>query len=373
MVVSVVDILKKLISFKSITPDDGGSIPFIKGVLNDFETIEVEKEGVKNIFLYKRFGEGVHLCFAGHLDVVPPGEGWSSDPFTPLIKDGYIYGRGAQDMKSGVAAMMCALKEAEFDGMLSLLLTSDEEGEAIWGTRLMLEVLEDRGLLPDVALVGEPTADSFSGDTIKIGRRGSINGELEIFGVQGHAAYYDRCVNPIELLGEKLGVIAGYKLDEGDEFFEPSRIVVTNMSAGVGASNVTPGSLKIQFNVRNSKKSGIREIEEHIKGVLGGVKYSLKLSESSKPFITDSNSILVQKTIKAIREIKGITPKLSSSGGTSDARFFGLKGIPCVEIGVQNDRIHAVNERVSIDALYDLELIYKRIIEEFNLKQENEN
>lgn len=361
----VVRLLEELISFKSITPDEGGSMDLIKGILSDFEAIETEKEGVKNLFLYKRFGQGVHLCFAGHLDVVPPGEGWSSDPFVPLNKEGYIYGRGAQDMKSGVAAMVCALRDSDFSGTLSLLLTSDEEGDAIYGTRLMLEVLEGKGLLPDVALIGEPTADSASGDTVKIGRRGSINGELEIFGVQGHAAYYDKCVNPIELLGEKLGRIAGYRLDEGDEFFEPSRIVVTNMSAGMGATNVTPSSLKIKFNVRNSKKSGVKEIEEHIKNVLGDIKYSLRLNESSKPFMTDSDSILVQKASAAIKEAVGFDTMLSSSGGTSDARFFGLKGIPCVEIGVQNDRIHAVDERVSVDDLYNLLRIYRGIIDGF--------
>jgi len=363
----VVDTLKTLVSFRSITPKDDGIMEFVKSFLKDFTVLEIEKEGVKNVFLYKRFGEGVHLCFAGHIDVVPPGEGWSCDPFEAYESEGYIYGRGTQDMKSGVAAMMHALKDANFEGTLSLLLTSDEEGDAIWGTRYVLEVLKSKNLLPDFAVVGEPTATSECGDTIKIGRRGSINGELEIFGVQGHVAYYEKCVNPVEIVGDKLGRLAGHKLDEGSEFFEPSRIVVTNLHAGIGATNVTPSSLKIGFNVRNSVKTVEDDVQNYIEEVFEGKKYALRTTVGSKPFLSDSSSIVVKKCIEAIEDSCGFVPNLSTSGGTSDARFFALQKIPVVEVGVVNDRIHAVDERVLAKEVIKLEEIYKKIITLFTI------
>lgn len=358
----VVETLKLLISFESITPDDNGAFAFIKEFLHDFDVLEADKDGVKNLLLYKKNGEGPHLCFAGHIDVVPPGEGWSSDPFLAFEKEGFIYGRGAQDMKSGVACMMHALYDADFKGTLSLLLTSDEEGDAVDGTRHMLEVLRKQELLPDFVLVGEPTSEDVLADAIKIGRRGSINGELEIFGKQGHAAYYTPGSNPVETVAPHLAKIAGAKLDEGDSFFEPSRIVITNIHAGVGATNVTPGVLKILFNVRNSPKTTKEAIEKYLDEALEGVEFALRLKESSKPFMTQSDSKIVAKTAEAVERLSGSTPKFSASGGTSDARFFAKEGIPVVELGVINDRIHAINERVSIEELQGLEALYKKLI-----------
>lgn len=361
----VVETLKLLVSFESITPDDNGAMDFIKNFLHDFEVIEAEKEGVKNILLYKQQGEGPHLCFAGHIDVVPPGEGWDSDPFQAHEKEGFVYGRGAQDMKSGVACMMHALRDSSFRGTLSLLLTSDEEGDAVHGTRHMLEVLRKQTLMPDFVVVGEPTSEDEFGDVVKIGRRGSINAELEIFGKQGHAAYYTPGKNPVEVLAPHLHKIAGVKLDEGDSFFEPSRIVITNINAGVGATNVTPGMVKIMFNVRNSPIITKEDIEKHIDEALEGVEYALRLKESSKPFVTKSDSRIVQKITEAIELINGTSPRYSAGGGTSDARFFAKEGIPVVELGVINDRIHAINERVSVEELFDLERVYKKLIEIF--------
>ncbi|MGC9351152.1 MAG: M20/M25/M40 family metallo-hydrolase, partial [Sulfurovum sp.] len=186
----VVDLFMKLLSYESITPDDAGSLKFIEEYLEGFEATYINKEGVKNLFLTKKFGEGPHLCFAGHVDVVPPGDGWETNPFVPVIKEGKIYARGTQDMKSGVAAFVQVFKEVEhFEGRLSLLLTSDEEGDAKYGTVIMLEHLKEIGMLPDYCIVAEPTCEEKFGDAIKIGRRGSINGYLTIQGKQGHAAY----------------------------------------------------------------------------------------------------------------------------------------------------------------------------------------
>ncbi len=186
----VIDLFIKLLSAKSITPDDAGLMDFIAEYLSDFEAIRIDKNGVKNLFLTKKFSEGEHLCFAGHVDVVPAGDGWESDPFTPKIENGFIYARGAQDMKSGLAAFLAAVKETkEFNGRLSLLLTSDEEGDAKYGTKDCLEYLKKQNMLPNYAVVAEPTCEEQFGDAIKIGRRGSINGVLKLFGKQGHAAY----------------------------------------------------------------------------------------------------------------------------------------------------------------------------------------
>ena len=195
---NVIDLFLKLLSFESLTPDDAGSLKFIEEYLDGYEAIYVNKEGVKNLFLTKKFSEGPHLCFAGHVDVVPAGDGWETNPFVPVIKEGNIYARGTQDMKSGVAAFMKVLKDTEtFEGQLSILLTSDEEGDATYGTVIMLEHLKEIGLLPDYCIVAEPTCETTFGDAIKIGRRGSVNGFLTIKGKQGHAAYPEKAINPV--------------------------------------------------------------------------------------------------------------------------------------------------------------------------------
>ena len=194
----IIELFKYLINAKSETPDDGGLLDFIAKYLQGYTAVRIDKNGVKNLFIYKKFGEGKHLCFAGHVDVVPAGTGWESDPYVALEKDGYIYGRGAQDMKSGVAAFLQALKETkEFNGTLSLLLTSDEEGPGKYGTLEVLKYLKANDLMPDSCIVAEPTCENVFGDAIKVGRRGSINGLLKIQGKQGHAAYPEKSLNPI--------------------------------------------------------------------------------------------------------------------------------------------------------------------------------
>ncbi|WP_292656752.1 succinyl-diaminopimelate desuccinylase [Nitratifractor sp.] len=363
---NVVDLLIRLLSAPSVTPEDAGLMEYVQASLPGFEVLRVDEGGVKNLFISRKFGEGEHLCFAGHVDVVPPGEGWHSDPFVPRIEGGMLYGRGAQDMKSGVAAFLQAVKETEsFDGTLSLLLTSDEEGEAKYGTRIVLEHLKEIGRLPDYAVVAEPTCEERFGDAVKIGRRGSINGVIEVFGRQGHAAYPEKSDNPIHRIAPILPQIAGVDLDSGDEHFAPSKLVITDLRAGMEVTNVTPGTLKMMFNVRNSTATSLEEVERFIRERFEGLAYELKLSQSAKPFVTDPETRIVRLLDRSIQAVTGLTPKHSTAGGTSDARFFGEYGVKVVEFGVRNDTIHAPNERVAIEEVEGLYRVFRDLIERF--------
>lgn len=257
--------------------------------------------------------------------------------------------------------------------MLSILLTSDEEGEGIYGTKFMLEELKKRDLLPHSCIVAEPTSINHTGDMLKIGRRGSINGTLIIEGKQGHVAYPQKCINPIELLGSKLGALAGIELDNGDSHFAPSKLVITDIRSGMEVVNVTPQNLKIMFNVRNSPLSNEDSIRSYITSILGSLPYELTLKTNSLPFITADDSEIVKSLCAIIERTLGITPQLSTSGGTSDARFFASYGVNVVEIGVPNDRIHAINERVSISDILALHDIFVEFLQLFikNAKIEN--
>ena len=503
---NAIEVLKQLIAYPTITPQECGIYAYIKDILSDFEALEFEKEGVKNLFLYKDLSAGnaesqnlhstkgtnvesqmvqdskesltqerdssdsististkthentsnfsnaesqnkesqkSHLCFAGHIDVVPPGEGWASEPFTPTIKDGFLYGRGAQDMKAGVAAFVCAIREfvdglesqnlhstkganvesqmvqdykesltqerdssdsististkthentsnfsnaesqnaesrrrdssdsintesQNFNGILSVLLTSDEEGAAIFGTKYTLECLKERDLLPDFAIVAEPTSVEKFGDMIKVGRRGSINGILKVFGLQGHVAYPKKCLNPVDIIAPHLSKISGHKLDKGSEEFEPSRIVITDIRGGLEVVNVTPNDLKIMFNVRNSTQTSIESVRKYLEYLLAKAPHSLELNQSSKPFLTDKQSLIVQKLVKTLESQNGFAPKLSTSGGTSDARYFAEFDVKVVECGVCNDRIHAINERVRISEVEMLQKVFLSLLKDFN-------
>ena len=363
---NVVDLLLKLLSFKSLTPDDDGSLKFIEEYLDGYEAIYVNKEGVKNLFLSKKFSEGPHLCFAGHVDVVPAGAKWDTNPFVPVLKDGNIYARGTQDMKSGVAAFVQTCKEIEhFEGTLSVLLTSDEEGDGKYGTAVMLEHLKDIGALPDYCIVAEPTCESVFGDAIKIGRRGSINGYLTLNGKQGHAAYPEKAINPVHQIAPILDKIAGVDLDEGDDDFAPSKMVITDIRAGMEVTNVTPGTLKMMFNVRNSTKTTQQEVRLHIDRYFAGLDYSLELTQGSYPFVTNRDSKIVKKLSSSIKKVTGVETKFSTAGGTSDARFMGAFGIEVVEFGVINDTIHAPNERTSIKEVEALCEVFKELVKDF--------
>lgn len=363
---NVIDLFKKLLESPSITPEDGGIFDFLEEYLEGFTTVRIDHEGVKNLFAYRRFGEGKHLCFAGHVDVVPAGEGWSSDPFVATEIDGYIYARGAQDMKSGVAAFTQALKEAkDFEGTLSILLTSDEEGPAKFGTVEVLAYLKEHNLLPDAVVVAEPTCEERFGDAIKVGRRGSINGVIEIIGKQGHAAYPEKAINPVHQIAPVLSTIAGAFLDAGDKYFAPSQLVITDMRAGIETTNVSPGKLKMMFNVRNSTRTDQKAIKTFIDSQLCGMEYSLTLDQSAYPFITDADTPIVRALSNTIQEVCGIIPKNSTAGGTSDARFVAAYGIDVIEFGVINDTIHAPNERTSIDEVENLYAVFTKLINNF--------
>lgn len=391
-------LLQNLIKAQSITPLECGLYDLIirefEAVSKCFDTqiLTQEKRGVKNLFmLFTPKGlcekKPYHFCFAGHIDVVPPGEGWEYDPFCAQIiqesGEDSIYGRGAQDMKGGVSAFICALRDILLELSqnpkhpqhsplppiaFSILLTSDEEGDGFYGTRYMLQMLKERNLLPHSCIVAEPTSVERTGDMIKIGRRGSINGLLNILGKQGHVAYPQKCINPIELLGSKLGALAGIELDGGDAYFAPSKLVITDIRGGMQTSNVTPQDLKIMFNVRNSPLSNEEKIRQYIESTLGEIPHTLELKTSSTPFVTDSHSQLIKTLLDSIRTCTGIESKLSTSGGTSDARFFANFGIDVVELGVPNDRIHAINERVKIR---DLDTLYEIFVHFLHLKLKN--
>jgi len=347
----IIPLFQKLLKYKSITPKDVGIYDFIDEYLGDeWSCIKLDIEDVTNRFYYKKFSESSeHLCFAGHIDVVPAGEGWSVDPFQADVVDGIITARGAQDMKSGVASFLYACKNTkEFDGTLSILLTSDEEGDAINGTVKVLEHLQEITFLPTSAIVAEPTCEEIFGDAIKVGRRGSINGYLEVKGKQGHAAYPEKTINPVHQIAPILSTIAGYNLDNGDEFFSPSQLIITDIRAGMEVTNVTPNKLNMMFNVRNSTKTTQETVRNYIEENFKHLDYTLRLTQGSYPFVTDANTQVVKNIQNSIRNISNIDTKLSTAGGTSDARFFGQFKIPTVEFGVINDTIHAVDERTSI-------------------------
>lgn len=362
----VLELFKFFINSKSETPDDGGLLDFIEKYLEGFTAVRIDKEGVKNLFIYKKFGEGDHLCFAGHVDVVPAGNGWETNPYEAVEKDGYVYGRGAQDMKSGVAAFTQALKETKnFNGTLSLLLTSDEEGEGTYGTIEVLKYLKERGMLPNSVVVAEPTCEDEFGDAIKVGRRGSINGYLTLKGKQGHAAYPEKAINPIHNIASVLSKIAGVDLDNGDEFFSPSKFVITDVRSGMEVTNVTPNELKMMFNVRNNTKTTQDEITAFIKKYFDGLDYDLRLTQGSYPFKTDTTTKVVKNIDEAIERVTGLKPKHSTAGGTSDARFMAPYGIAVIEFGVRNDTIHSINERTTIKEVQDLRKVFKTLIEDW--------
>jgi len=362
----LIELFKFFIESKSETPDDGGLLDFIEKYLPDFTAIRVDKEDVKNLFIYKKFGEGDHLSFAGHVDVVPAGDSWDTNPYEAVEKDGYIYGRGTQDMKSGLAAFIQAVKEVEdFNGTLSLLLTSDEEGEATYGTVEVLKYLKEINMLPNYAVVAEPTCEENFGDSIKVGRRGSINGYLTLKGKQGHAAYPQKAINPIHNIATVLLNIAGVDLDDGDEHFAPSKFVITDIRAGMEVTNVTPNELKMMFNVRNNTKTTQKEITGFVAKHFQGLEYELRLTQGSYPFKTDATTKVVKNIDRAIEKTIGIKPKHSTAGGTSDARFMAPMGINVIEFGVKNDTIHSINERTTKEEVENLYKIFKTLIKDW--------
>jgi succinyl-diaminopimelate desuccinylase len=333
--------------------------------------VESLRFGPVDNFWAKRGHGGPVFCFAGHTDVVPSGplDEWGTDPFEPVIKDGLLYGRGAADMKSGLAAMVTASEEfvgqyPQHKGTLAFLITSDEEGPSIDGTRRVVEVLRDRQEQIDFCLVGEPSSENTLGDTIKIGRRGSLSGRLTVHGIQGHIAYPQSADNPVHALAPALAELTSRVWDHGNAHFQPTSFQVSNISAGTGAPNVIPGELRARFNLRFSTEQTIEGLEETVEEILRRhrVKYSLEWFISGQPFLTVPGS-LSQAAAQAVQEQLQIRPKLSTGGGTSDGRFIAPMGAQVIELGVINQTIHKVNECVRVADIDALHGIYRRTLE----------
>jgi succinyl-diaminopimelate desuccinylase len=363
---------EELIARASVSPTDGGCQALMIERLEAIGfTVERMRFGpVDNFWATHGSGSPV-FCFAGHTDVVPSGppEEWQSDPFTPVIKDGSLYGRGAADMKSGLAAMLTACEEfvrrrPEHRGTIALLITSDEEGPSVDGTRRVVEVLRERKQPIDWCLVGEPSSESTLGDTIKIGRRGSLSGRLTVHGIQGHIAYPQFANNPVHAVAPALAELAARTWDRGNEHFQPTTFQVSNISAGTGAPNVIPGELKARFNLRYSTEQTVDGLKTVVEELLRrhGVNYSLEWFISGYPFLTVPGE-LSAAAARAVQEQLHITPKLSTGGGTSDGRFIAPMGAQVIEIGVINATIHKVNECVRVADIDGLHRIYRRILE----------
>jgi succinyl-diaminopimelate desuccinylase len=356
----------------SVSPEDHGCLDVIGARLAalGFRVERLDFGPVAN--LWARHGDDSPvLCFAGHTDVVPTGprEEWRTDPFEPTVIDGMLYGRGAADMKSGLAAMVTATerflaRHAKHRGTLAFLLTSDEEGPSVDGTRRVVEVLEARHEKIDWCVVGEPTSGSEFGDTIKVGRRGSLSGRLTVHGVQGHIAYPQLADNPVHGFAPALAELVATHWDEGNEFFQPTTFQVSNIAAGTGAPNVIPGELKVRFNLRFSTEQTVAQLQQRVLAILDrhGVNYSLEWFVSGLPFLTRPGT-LTAAVEQAVRETAGRTPQYSTTGGTSDGRFIAPTGAQVVELGVVNATIHKVNECVRVADVERLSAAYERVME----------
>ena len=363
---------QEFMSRASVSPVDGGCQDLMIARLESIGfRVERMPFGPVENFWATRGTTGPLFCFAGHTDVVPTGpvEDWHSDPFSPVIRDGILYGRGAADMKSGLAAMITATEAFVgqyplHHGRLAYLITSDEEGPSVDGTRRVVEVLRERGEKIDWCLVGEPASEERLGDTIKIGRRGSLSGRLTVHGVQGHVAYPQAADNPVHALAPALAELTSRTWDHGNAHFQPTTFQVSNISAGTGAPNVIPGELKARFNIRFSTEQTVGSLQTTVEGLLQrhGVKFTLAWFVSGLPFLT-APGVLSAAATRAVQEELGLTPKLSTGGGTSDGRFIAPMGAQVIELGVPNGTIHKVNECVRVGDVQALHRLYLRTLE----------
>jgi succinyl-diaminopimelate desuccinylase len=358
---------QELISRPSVTPADHGCQQLMMQRLASagFTTEPLNYGSVDN-FWARRGSGGPVLCFAGHTDVVPTGplEEWKSDPFKPTVRDGRLYGRGAADMKSGLAAMVTAAEafvreSPRHRGTIAFLITSDEEGPSVDGTKRVVEELKSRGERIDWCIVGEPSSEQRAGDTIKIGRRGSYSGRLTVHGVQGHVAYPQLAVNPVHSLAPALAELTTHVWDQGNAHFQPTTFQISNLNAGTGAPNVIPGELKARFNLRYNTEQTQEGLRRIIEGILDkhGVKYTIEWYVSGEPFYTPPGA-LSDAVCAAIKAVTGSPPALSTGGGTSDGRFIATMGSQVVELGVTNATIHKVNESVGVEEIDTLHRLY---------------
>lgn len=363
---------EQLISRRSVTPEDGGCIPLIAERLAQigFRCEAIDRGGVTNLWA-RRGDAGPLICFAGHTDVVPTGplEQWSSAPFVPTIRDGMLYGRGAADMKGSLAAFVTATEafvaaHPAHGGSIAFLLTSDEEGDATDGTVAVTEALQARGEQMDYCIVGEPTAVTTLGDTVKNGRRGSLSGKLTVKGVQGHIAYPHLAKNPIHLAAPAIAELASTVWDEGNAHFPPTTWQISNIHAGTGATNVIPGTIEILFNFRFSTASTADGLKQRLEDTLRrhGLDFDIAWTLGARPFLTAEGD-LVDAARTAIRDELGIETGLSTTGGTSDGRFIAQICPQVIEIGPVNATIHKIDECVAAEALPRLSGIYRRILE----------
>jgi succinyl-diaminopimelate desuccinylase len=361
-----------LIACPSVSPTDGGcqALMTLRLAASGFAVEPMRFGPVDNFWATHGRGEPV-FCFAGHTDVVPTGplDEWGTDPFEPVIKDGILYGRGAADMKSGLAAMLTAGEEfvgahPKHRGTLAFLITSDEEGPSVDGTRRVVEVLRERNQTIDWCLVGEPSSEHQLGDTIKIGRRGSLSGRLTVHGIQGHIAYPQTADNPVHALAPALAELTARVWDQGNAHFQPTSFQVSNISAGTGAPNVIPGELRARFNLRFSTEQTVESLKLTVEEILRRhhVKHTLEWFVSGYPFLTVPGT-LSQAAVRAVEEQLRITPALTTGGGTSDGRFIAPMGAQVIELGVINASIHKVNECVRVADIDALHRIYRRTLD----------
>jgi succinyl-diaminopimelate desuccinylase len=376
---ATLELTQDLMARNSVTPTDAGCQDVMGQRLQALGfTVENLRYGNVDNLWAKRRGDGRTdgvdpspvICFAGHTDVVPTGplEEWRSNPFVPTIRDGVLYGRGAADMKSGLAAMVTATEEfvrthPTHRGTLAFLITSDEEGPSVDGTKRVVETLNARGERIDYCIVGEPSSEQAVGDTIKIGRRGSLSGRLTVHGVQGHVAYPHQAENPVHTLAPALAELTSRTWDAGNEFFQPTTFQISNLNAGTGAPNVIPGELKARFNLRYSPVQTVEALKKIVEDILAkhGVRYTLEWYVSGEPFYTAPGA-LSAAAVESVKALTGKAPKLSTGGGTSDGRFIAPMGAQVIELGVTNTTIHKVNEGIRVEEIDLLHKMYASIL-----------
>ena len=368
---NTLELAKSLISKPSITPDDHGCQAIMIDRLKKigFEIHPLKFGDVDN-FWAVHGDSGPLFAFAGHTDVVPAGDenAWNTKPFEPTIKDGYLYGRGAADMKGGLASMVTAtekfIKEnPNHKGRIAFLITSDEEGVAVNGTVKVMDYLKANEQKIDYCLLGEPSSTSSTGDVIKNGRRGSLNGVLKVNGKQGHVAYPHLAKNPIHLVSPALDDLCNQEWDNGNDYFPATSFQISNMHSGDGVTNVIPGDAQVKFNFRYSTETNKENLQKKVHEILDlhNLDYSIEWSHSGYPFLTPKGA-LVSACVEAIKKTKGIDTELSTSGGTSDGRFIAQEGTQVVELGPVNATIHQINESVLVQDLDDLSEIYYQVL-----------
>ncbi|MBV9929697.1 MAG: succinyl-diaminopimelate desuccinylase [Alphaproteobacteria bacterium] len=364
-----VELASRLIACPSVTPATGAVFDVLEEALAGIG-FEVHRfvlggppDGPVENLVATRGGDGPHFGFAGHLDVVPPGEGWTSDPFGPEVRGGLLYGRGAVDMKSAVAAFAAACAEMPgHSGRISFLITGDEEGPATYGTPAIIDWMAEHGLKPDMILIGEPTSDARLGDIVKIGRRGSVNMWIDVPGVQGHVAYPHRADNPIPKLARIVTALDALKLDEGSEAFQASNLEMTAVDTGSKATNVIPGTARIQLNIRFNDRHRGEDLVALVRRTVAAEvpEATVEAKISGEAFLTPPGR-LYELITEAIRDETGIEPELSTSGGTSDGRYL-IKVCPVVDFGLPNATMHKLDEAAAVADIHALRRIYGRIL-----------